>query len=118
MPSSRLPAEPRRRSKCGAAFTAPAAQQFGTSAPGVAMNEVNLGAPVTTIGLATTGSISSAGDPRQMQIALRFVVLTSLPASLPFSFEFAINVRPELFQDVGGRVDSQLESKLGDRVLS
>ena len=38
-----------------------------------AMNEVNLGAPVTTIGLATTGSINSAGDPRQMQMALKFV---------------------------------------------
>jgi hypothetical protein len=89
-----------------AAFAAPAAHQFGTSAPGVvvgpashvlsaglfknfniregkylqfrwemfnAMNEVNLGGPVTTIGLATTGSINSAGDPRQMQMALKFV---------------------------------------------
>lgn len=89
-----------------AAFTAPAAHLFGTSAPGVvtgpashvlstglmknfnfteskylqfrwemfnALNEVNLGTPVTTIGLATTGSITSAADPRQMQLALKFV---------------------------------------------
>jgi hypothetical protein len=38
-----------------------------------ALNEVNLGTPVTTIGLATTGLISSAGTPRQMQMALKFV---------------------------------------------
>jgi hypothetical protein len=89
-----------------AAFAAPAAHQFGTSAAGAitgpashvlsaglfknfnvgerrylqfrwemfnALNEVNLGTPVTMIGLATTGSISSAGDPRQMQMALKFV---------------------------------------------
>jgi hypothetical protein len=38
-----------------------------------AMNEVNLGAPVITTGLATTGQITSAGDARQMQVGLKFV---------------------------------------------
>ncbi|MBI4907551.1 MAG: TonB-dependent receptor [Acidobacteria bacterium] len=38
-----------------------------------AMNEVNLGNPVTTIALATTGQITSAGDPRIMQLGLKFV---------------------------------------------
>jgi len=38
-----------------------------------ALNEVNLGNPVTTIGLATTGQITSAGDPRIMQVGLKFV---------------------------------------------
>jgi hypothetical protein len=38
-----------------------------------AMNEVNLGNPVTTIGLTTTGQITSAGDARQMQLGLKFV---------------------------------------------
>ena len=38
-----------------------------------AMNEVNLGAPVLNIGLATTGQITSAGTARQMQLGLKFV---------------------------------------------
>ena len=38
-----------------------------------AMNEVNLGNPVTNIGLATTGQITSAGEARQMQFGLKFV---------------------------------------------
>ena len=36
-------------------------------------NHVNLGDPVTTIGLATTGQISGAGDARQMQFGLKIV---------------------------------------------
>jgi hypothetical protein len=38
-----------------------------------AMNEVNLGTPVTTIALPTTGQITSAGDARQMQFGLKVV---------------------------------------------
>ena len=38
-----------------------------------AMNEVNLGAPVLNIGLATTGQITSADTARQMQFGLKFV---------------------------------------------
>ncbi|MFB3826576.1 MAG: carboxypeptidase regulatory-like domain-containing protein [Bryobacteraceae bacterium] len=38
-----------------------------------AMNEVNLGNPVTTIGLATTGQIVSAGDARVMQVGMKLV---------------------------------------------
>jgi hypothetical protein len=38
-----------------------------------ALNEVNLGTPVTTIGLATTGQITSADTARQMQFGLKFV---------------------------------------------
>jgi hypothetical protein len=38
-----------------------------------AMNEVNLGNPVVTIGLATTGQIVGAGEARQMQLGLKFV---------------------------------------------
>ncbi len=36
-------------------------------------NHVNLGDPVTQIGLRTTGTISSAGDARQMQFGLKFI---------------------------------------------
>jgi hypothetical protein len=38
-----------------------------------AFNHVNLGDPNTTIGQSTTGHIFSAGDARQMQIALKLV---------------------------------------------
>jgi hypothetical protein len=38
-----------------------------------ALNEVNLGTPVTTIGLASTGQITSADTARQMQLGLKFV---------------------------------------------
>ncbi len=38
-----------------------------------AMNEVNLGNPVTTIGLNTTGQITSSGTARQMQFGLKFI---------------------------------------------
>jgi hypothetical protein len=38
-----------------------------------AMNEVNLGNPVITIGLATAGQITGSGDARQMQAGLKFV---------------------------------------------
>ena len=38
-----------------------------------AINHVNLSDPVTTIGFGTTGQIFSAGDARQMQMALKFV---------------------------------------------
>ena len=36
-------------------------------------NHVNLGNPGTTIGLAQTGQIFSAGTPRQMQMGLKFI---------------------------------------------
>jgi hypothetical protein len=38
-----------------------------------AMNEVNRGTPVTMIGLAATGRITSADTARQMQFGLKFV---------------------------------------------
>jgi hypothetical protein len=38
-----------------------------------AMNEVNLGTPVTMIGVTTAGQITSAGEARQMQFGLKFV---------------------------------------------
>lgn len=38
-----------------------------------ALNHVNLGNPVTTIGLKTTGQILSAGTPREMQFGLKFI---------------------------------------------
>jgi hypothetical protein len=38
-----------------------------------AINEVNLGAPVINIGLATTGQITSADTARQMQFGLKFI---------------------------------------------
>jgi hypothetical protein len=38
-----------------------------------AMNEVNLGDPVTTIGLATAGQITSSGQARQIQFGLKFI---------------------------------------------
>ena len=38
-----------------------------------AMNEVNLGNPVTTLGTATAGQITGSGDARQMQVGLKFV---------------------------------------------
>jgi hypothetical protein len=38
-----------------------------------AINHVNLANPVTSIGLATTGQIFSAGPARQMQLALKFI---------------------------------------------
>ncbi len=38
-----------------------------------AMNEVNLGNPVTTIGLATIGQITSSGAARQLQFGLKFI---------------------------------------------
>lgn len=37
-----------------------------------AMNEVNLGTPVTMIGVTATGQITSAGEARQMQFGLKF----------------------------------------------
>jgi hypothetical protein len=44
-----------------------------------AMNEVNLGSPVTTIGLSTTGQITSADTARQMQLGLKFFFSFSEP---------------------------------------
>jgi outer membrane receptor protein involved in Fe transport len=38
-----------------------------------ALNHVNLGNPVVNIGLNTTGQITSAGTPRQMQFAVKFI---------------------------------------------
>ncbi len=38
-----------------------------------AMNEVNLGNPVTTLGVNTIGQITSAGESRQMQVGLKLV---------------------------------------------
>lgn len=38
-----------------------------------ALNHVNLGNPVTNTGLKTTGQITSAGTPRQMQFGLKFI---------------------------------------------
>jgi carboxypeptidase family protein/TonB-dependent receptor-like protein len=38
-----------------------------------ALNRVNLGNPVVNIGLKTTGQITGAGTPRQMQFGLKFI---------------------------------------------
>ena len=38
-----------------------------------AFNEVNLGNPAVTLGVATAGLITSAGSPRNMQMGLKFV---------------------------------------------
>ena len=38
-----------------------------------ATNHVNLNTPGTTVGTSTFGRILSAGDPRQMQLALKFI---------------------------------------------
>ncbi len=38
-----------------------------------ALNHVNLGNPVTSVGVKTTGQITSAGTPRQMQFGLKFI---------------------------------------------